>query len=82
MSSLSSNRLSLNSYFDDLVTPYSYKAYQNGTKAMAAREIFLTLNSRYVKVLDGGRNGHMIQEPNSFIFDYWLGRYHNLIGHQ
>ena len=68
-----------NSYRDDLDTPQGYKAYENGSKAMSAREIKVTRNSRYMMVLDGGRNGNLIQEPNSFILDYWLGRYHNLI---
>lgn len=68
-----------NSYRADLATPYGYKAYENGSKAMSAREIKVTRNSRYVMVLDGGNNGNLIQEPNSFIQDYWFGRYHNLI---
>ena len=68
-----------NSYRADLATPKEYKAYENGTKAMSPREIKVTRNSRYVMVLDGGRNGNIVQEPNSFILDYWTGRYHNLI---
>jgi len=68
-----------NSYRSDLDTPYGYRAYENGTKAMSPREIKVTRNSRYVMVLDGGNNGNVVQEPNSFIHDYWLGRYHNLI---
>jgi len=68
-----------NSYRADLDTPYGYRAYENGSKAMTPREIKVTRNSRYVMVLDGGSNGNVVQEPNSFILDYWLGRYHNLI---
>lgn len=68
-----------NSYRSDLDTPYGYRAYENGTKAMSPSEIKVTRNSRYVMVLDGGNNGNIVQEPNSFIHDYWLGRYHNLI---
>lgn len=68
-----------NSYRSDVDTPYGYRAYENGIKAMSPREIKVTRNSRYVMVLDGGNNGNVVQEPNSFIHDYWLGRYHNLI---
>jgi len=68
-----------NSYRSDLDTPHGYKAYENGSKAMSPREIKVTRNSRYVMVLDGGNNGNIVQEPNSFILDYWLGRYHGLI---
>ena len=68
-----------NSYRADLDTPNGYRAYENGSKAMTPREIKVTRNSRYVMVLDGGNNGNLVQEPNSFILDYWFGRYHNLI---
>jgi hypothetical protein len=68
-----------NSYRADLDTPYGYRAYENGSKAMTPREIKVTRNSRYVMVLDGGNNGRLVQEPNSFILDYWFGRYHKLI---
>jgi len=68
-----------NSYRADLDTPNDYRAYENGSKAMTPREIKVTRNSRYVMVLDGGNNGNLVQEPNSFILDYWFGRYHNLI---
>ena len=30
-------------------------------------------------VLDGGQGGYRVMEPNSFILDYWMGRYHGLI---
>jgi hypothetical protein len=30
-------------------------------------------------VLDGGQTGNRVTEPNSFILDYWMGRYHGLI---
>ncbi len=68
-----------NSYRADLDTPYGYRAYENGSKAMSPREMKVTRNSRYVMVLDGSNNANVIMEPNSFILDYWLGRYHKLI---
>ena len=68
-----------NSYRADLQTPEGYRAYENGSKAMSPREIAVTRNSRYVMVLDGGQSGLRVMEPNSFILDYWMGRYHGLI---
>lgn len=68
-----------NSYRADLATPDGYRAYEIGSKAMSPREIAVTRNSRYVMVLDGGQGGNRVTEPNSFILDYWMGRYHGLI---
>lgn len=68
-----------NSYRADLNTPVGYRAYENGSKAMSPREIAVTRSSRYMMVLDGGQGGHRVMEPNSFILDYWMGRYHGLI---
>ncbi len=68
-----------NSYRADLATSNGYRAYEIGLKAMSPREIAVTRNSRYVMVLDGGQGGNRETEPNSFILDYWMGRFHGLI---
>jgi hypothetical protein len=68
-----------NSFRDDLATRTGYVAYESGTRAISPREQVMNRNSRYALVYDGGQNGKRAMEPNAFIRDYWMGRYHGMI---
>ncbi len=68
-----------NSYRDDLITPRGYRAYEFGSRAISPREISVQRNSRYAMRYDGGAGSRRVMEPNHFIRDYWMGRYHGFI---
>jgi hypothetical protein len=68
-----------NSFRHDLHTPPGYVSYEEGTRAISPREQVMNRNSRYAMKLDGGAGGNRAMEPNAFIRDYWMGRYHGMI---
>ncbi|MBI4558634.1 MAG: hypothetical protein HY706_13725 [Candidatus Hydrogenedentes bacterium] len=68
-----------NSHRDDIRTPKGYRNYSERIKAMSPREVGPKRVNRDWTVLDIATQGNSVEDPATWLEQYWMGRYFGFI---